>query len=109
MPWAMLIIMSIILTMYHAFLSKQYAHLCNASAVTLQATRSFAMTLHDKHKVADEDVHDYQGLSWSSIQWGPWSSGGMAASAQIATRLRRAGLVLISPVQGVLALGKVSN
>ena len=47
-----------------------------------------------------------QGLTASSVQWGAWQGGGMAASdATLAARLQHAGLALIKPHLGLAALG----
>ena len=44
----------------------------------------------------------------SSIQWGGWAGGGMAsADASTAARLARMGMPLITPSQGLTALGNV--
>jgi hypothetical protein len=48
------------------------------------------------------------GLPLSSIQWGAWSGGGMAAGeASTAARVERLGMSLIQPQQGLQALSQV--
>lgn len=47
-----------------------------------------------------------QGISACSIQWGMWAGAGMAAGApDLATRLKRSGLELVTPKLGLAALG----
>ncbi|KAL0047579.1 hypothetical protein WJX82_006984 [Trebouxia sp. C0006] len=49
-----------------------------------------------------------QGSSVSSMQWGPWSGGGMVeANANTASRMARMGMPLIAPSQGMSALASV--
>ena len=49
-----------------------------------------------------------KGLGCQSVQWGPWAGAGMASQhGGTAARLQRAGMGLVSPSQGLLALGSV--
>ncbi|MFD8424431.1 SDR family NAD(P)-dependent oxidoreductase, partial [Streptomyces sp. NPDC059668] len=45
-----------------------------------------------------------QGLSATSIAWGPWAGGGMAADASAEDRQRRGGVNLLDPATGLDAL-----
>ena len=49
-----------------------------------------------------------QGLPCSTVQWGPWAGAGMASSPHLVNKLRRAGLDLIAPEDGLHALSKPS-
>ncbi|WP_061289076.1 type I polyketide synthase [Herbidospora cretacea] len=46
-----------------------------------------------------------RGLSATSIAWGPWAEGGMAASEGIEEHLLRQGLRVMSPASAVAAIG----
>ncbi|MDB1090426.1 SDR family NAD(P)-dependent oxidoreductase, partial [Streptomyces sp. ACA25] len=46
------------------------------------------------------------GLSGTSVAWGPWAGAGMAADGPVAERLRRSGLVALEPVRALTALGR---
>eukprot|EP00890_Picochlorum_soloecismus_P001111 jgi/Picsp_1/1/NSC_00001-R1 len=48
--------------------------------------------------------HNAAGLPILSIAWGPWQGTGMAANGQIVRRLKRTGVMLMTPTQGLLAL-----
>jgi len=49
-----------------------------------------------------------QGCAASSVQWGAWAGAGMASqNAATAARLQRAGMWMLSPQQGLEALGAV--
>merc|ERR1711938_374304 len=49
-----------------------------------------------------------QGCATSSVQWGAWAGAGMASqNAATAARLQRAGMWMLSPQQGLEALGAV--
>ena len=51
-----------------------------------------------------------QGVPSCSIQWGAWAGAGMAAGApDLAQRLARSGLTLITPAIGLAALGERPN
>ncbi|GAX83383.1 hypothetical protein CEUSTIGMA_g10808.t1, partial [Chlamydomonas eustigma] len=48
------------------------------------------------------------GMPVTSIQWGAWAGGGMAAAdAQTAARVERMGMSLLAPLHGLSALGHV--
>jgi len=44
------------------------------------------------------------GLAATSIAWGPWAAGGMAATELIARRLRRGGVTALAPEPAIAAL-----
>ena len=49
-----------------------------------------------------------QGLAATSVQWGAWGGGGMAASdAALLARLARVGMGAIRPTHGLAALGAI--
>jgi myxalamid-type polyketide synthase MxaB len=52
-----------------------------------------------------------QGLVGQSVNWGPWSSGGMAAGVDRRNQAKWAaqGITFIDPVQGLEVLGEVLN
>ena len=51
-----------------------------------------------------------QGCATSSVQWGAWAGAGMASqNAATAARLQRAGMWMLSPQQGLEALGAVMD
>ncbi|MGW2883728.1 SDR family NAD(P)-dependent oxidoreductase, partial [Streptomyces sp. NPDC001233] len=48
-----------------------------------------------------------RGLVGTSVAWGPWAGGGMAAGAEAVEALRRRGLSALEPERAVGALGRV--
>ncbi|KPI14333.1 6-deoxyerythronolide-B synthase, partial [Actinobacteria bacterium OK074] len=48
-----------------------------------------------------------RGLAATSVAWGPWADGGMAADAEAVEALRRRGLLALEPGRAVRALGRV--
>ncbi|MEW2161326.1 type I polyketide synthase [Streptomyces sp. NPDC007189] len=48
-----------------------------------------------------------RGLVGTSVAWGPWAEGGMAAGVEAVEALRRRGLVALEPARAVRALGRV--
>ncbi|GAA1995289.1 hypothetical protein GCM10009754_88160 [Amycolatopsis minnesotensis] len=48
-----------------------------------------------------------RGLTATTIAWGPWGEGGMAASEAVSQRMARAGLTGLRPVQALDVLGRV--
>ncbi|WP_324613869.1 SDR family NAD(P)-dependent oxidoreductase, partial [Streptomyces sp. DSM 15324] len=49
-----------------------------------------------------------RGLVGTSVAWGPWAGGGMAADEGAVEALRRRGLVALDPERAVRALGRVA-
>ncbi|WUB67822.1 SDR family NAD(P)-dependent oxidoreductase [Streptomyces sp. NBC_00582] len=48
-----------------------------------------------------------RGLVGTSVAWGPWAGGGMAAGGEVVEALRRRGLVALDPGRAVRELGRV--
>ena len=46
-----------------------------------------------------------QGAPTCAVQWGAWAGSGMAAGGDLAARLQRAGLRMVTPAVGLTALG----